>query len=303
MRKRKSTNAWAKFPAALPAKYYTDIKPIVSKLRRLMNEIVFAELPKWTKNEYVPDVSMDDAVTEKIGKTFHKLRVNYFGQEYPLDGDIKTIEFRNLVENQLVTTAASFAKFHKTRFSANQNFVIGVNPLQSEPWLKAYIKDWTAKNVLLIKNIPLVTIDEMQKTVIESVIKGESTTALRWKIQQNLGLAETRAQLIARDQTSKFYGTLTELRSKFNGWDFYEWNGVGPGGNERPDHLRLNNKIFRFSQPPVTVTTGKRAGERNNPGQDINCQCVPIIIFDRELIVQLVKQPDGSYAKPKQLAA
>jgi len=284
-------------------RYYSDIKPIVSKLRRLTNDLLYPNLKNFAGIQYVKDSSMDDSVTEKIGKLFHRFRVNYFGQEYPLDGDIKTAELRGLIHKQVAQTAVALAGFHKQRFDTNANFVIGVDPLKSEPWLNAYLRDWTNKNVLLIKNIPLMAIDEMQQEVIKSVMSGKSTTSLRWNIQQKLGLAETRAQLIARDQTNKLYGTLTELRSRFNGWEFYEWSGVGPGGNERPDHIRLNGKIFKFTEPPITVTTTKRAGERNNPGQDIQCQCVAIPIFNRELIIQLVKQPDGSYALPKQLAA
>ena len=34
---------------------------------------------------------------------------------------------------------------------ANANFVLGVDPVKSEPWLKAYLQDFTTQNVSLIK--------------------------------------------------------------------------------------------------------------------------------------------------------
>jgi SPP1 gp7 family putative phage head morphogenesis protein len=117
-----------------------------------------------------------------------------------------------------------------------------------------------------------------------------------------LGVSDKRAKLIARDQSNKLYGDLTELRAKFNGWEFYEWDD-SDDSRVRDDHKRLDGKIYKFSEPPVTVTTGKRAGERNNAGQDIQCRCLALIVFDRTVISLLKRQPDGSYAVPAVKAA
>lgn len=296
---RKSSKAWAKYPVQIESNYYRDLKPVVTRLRKLANEIIMPELSGWSQFSYI---SMDDSVSEKIGQKFHQFRVNLYGQEYPIGGDPRTLGFRNLIEYQVEKSAMSMQKFHKRRFVQNQKFVIGVDPLESEPWLKPHLRDWTNVNVGLIKDIPEFAISDMQKLITESVMKGESTTRLRWIIQDKLGVAEKRAKLIARDQANKMYGSLTELRSRFNGWDFYEWDTVEDEA-VRPDHKRLQGKIFAFSDPPVTVRSGKRSGEQNNPGQDIQCRCVAMILFDRQQILQLKKQPDGSYAVPKQIAA
>jgi uncharacterized protein with gpF-like domain len=31
--------------------------------------------------------------------------------------------------------------------------------------------------------------------------------------------------------------------------------------------------VIDWQYPPITVLKGKRAGERNHPGKDINCKC------------------------------
>jgi uncharacterized protein with gpF-like domain len=48
--------------------------------------------------------------------------------------------------------------------------------------------------------------------------------------------------------------------------------------NVRPDHKRLDGKIFNWDDAPISNTkTGKRA----HPGQDYGCNCVarPIVDF------------------------
>ncbi len=306
-RKAKSTKSWAKFPKSMAVNYWRDIKPVTDKIRRLYNELIEPELEAllWFAYVEVPDSSMDDSVTEKIGKLFRRFRINYYGQEYPIDGDVKTIAFRNKVENQVEKDSKAIARFHKARFDSNAKFVIGIDPLKSEPWLKGYLRDWTTQNVNLIKDIPDFAVDSMENLVTQSVLRGDSQTFLKGQIINLLGVTDSRARLIARDQSNKLYGTLTELRSQFNGWDFYEWNDSNDSrvrtlanSSGYSDHARLDGKIFKFSEPPVTVFKGKRAGERNNPGQDINDRCVALVIMDREKISQLKKQPDGSYAIP-----
>ncbi len=38
----------------------------------------------------------------------------------------------------------------------------------------------------------------------------------------------------------------------------------------RPDHRRLNGKMFRWDDPPVV---NHRSGERGHPGMDGRCRC------------------------------
>ena len=45
----------------------------------------------------------------------------------------------------------------------------------------------------------------------------------------------------------------------------------------RPDHRALNGKIFSFDDPPIT---NQETGDKNNPGEDFGCNCVPIPIID-----------------------
>lgn len=294
---RKSTKQWAKFPMTLDDNYKSRLKPVTDNIRKLYKKLIEPELEEWNKHEYIDldKISFDDSVEDKVGKKFHEFKINYYGVSYPLNGDPKTLAWRNLIESQVKIEAKSVARVHKNRFDKNTKFVLGVDPLKSEPWLNGVLKDWTAQNVSLIKNIPDFAIDGMQKTIMNSILNGESTSFLKDQLAKVLEDSDRRLNLIARDQTNKLYGALTKFRSQENGWDFYEWS-TSNDQRVRKDHERLNNKIFRFSKPPVIVTSGKRAGTRGNPGDDIQCRCVALVKFDQAFRFKKNNDSVGSYS-------
>lgn len=305
----KSTKAWAKFPKNLAPKYFKEIRPVTDRLTRIYKEMIEPELEKLLQMEIVetPDDqrSMDASISETIASLFKKFREKYFAQTYNKNQDPKTVKFRRKTEDTVFKAAKSISEFHKTRFGANAKAMAG-ETLRGEPWLRDYLSDWTLQNVSLIKDIPTDSIDKMEQLVTGSVLRGDSRTFLKEQIKRLLNTSENRARFIARDQTNKMYGTLTELRANHNGWDYYEWNTAGdervreiPRTNKNSDHEKLDGEIFKFSEPPITIQRGSQAGARNNPGQDYNCRCVALVIFDQQKINNLRKQPDGSYMEVK----
>ena len=279
---------------------------MMKRIREIYDQDIEPELGKLLEFEHVELASLDESITERIIALFRRFRIKFFGQSYPKDGDPVTGKFRRRLENTISKNAKSISRLHKTRYEANARFVADVSILQSEPWLNGYLQDWTMQNVSLIKDIPLDSIEKMQQLITTSVLRGDSRKFLKDQVKNLLNISEGRAKLIARDQTSKLYGTLTKLRSLANGWEYYEWVTAGdervreiPRNNRTEDHAKLEGKIFKFTEPPITVLRGKRAGERNNPTESIQCRCIAAVIFDRQIINSLKKQSDGSYEIPK----
>lgn len=83
--------------------------------------------------------------------------------------------------------------------------------------------------------------------------------------------AIARAALIARDQTLKTNAAVSRARMKAAGVTDYGWS-TSRDERVRPMHAALEGQRFAFDDPPVT----NAAGETNNPGEDIQCRCVPI---------------------------
>ncbi len=102
--------------------------------------------------------------------------------------------------------------------------------------------------------------------------RGAHVDVLRSELMERYGVAESRAELIARDQLGKMNGQLAEARAREIGVDEYIWRvsgGVGGDGRNRPMHLKLEGTKHRYDDPPVT----NEDGDTNNPGEDFQCRC------------------------------
>jgi SPP1 gp7 family putative phage head morphogenesis protein len=150
--------------------------------------------------------------------------------------------------------------------------VLRVDPFASEPWLKPLTDDWIAQNVGLVRSVAESALGDLEQVIYRMVREGRSIKDIRTEVRDTFNISKNRAKLIARDQVNKFNGQLTETRQTHLGVVEYIWHD-SEDQRVRPDHARLDNKKFKWKSPPITVTSGKRAGERNHPGGDIQCRC------------------------------
>ena len=88
-------------------------------------------------------------------------------------------------------------------------------------------------------------------------------------LMQRLGVSQSRAQLIARDQTGKYFGALTEARHRAAGATKYIWRTAGDE-RVRPEHAARDGKIYSYDNPPID----------GHPGIAIRCRCTQSPIFD-----------------------
>ena len=156
---------------------------------------------------------------------------------------------------------------------------LGVNILEDYfdgPFYADILDKWVKENVNLIVTIPHDALDEMEKIVIQSYLDGKPITAITKEIQRNYSTTKSHARLIARDQMGKLNSKITQHQQKACGVRRYKWSDSGDS-RVRRDHRRLNGKIFSWDDPPVIDT---RTGRRGHPGDDYQCRCVAIPVFD-----------------------
>ena len=134
-------------------------------------------------------------------------------------------------------------------------------------------------NVRLIRTIAPTLLDQVQETVGEGYRAGLRVEDLSKQIAERFGVAESRANLIARDQTGKLNAKLTETRNREVGATRYVWQISGSpegDGRVRDMHAELDGQTFRYDDPPVT----NLQGDRNNPGEDYQCRCSALPVLE-----------------------
>lgn len=131
--------------------------------------------------------------------------------------------------------------------------------------LELYIKGWTQDNIL-----------KLRQQIQPHVMAGGRAEGLVKVLEENYGVATRKAKFLARQETALLMSKFQETRYSDMGIKKYRWS-TAHDEKVRKDHKALDGKIFAFDLPPVT---DRRSGARNNPGQDFNCRCVAIPLFD-----------------------
>jgi SPP1 gp7 family putative phage head morphogenesis protein len=129
---------------------------------------------------------------------------------------------------------------------------------------------WVADNVALIKTIDARYFDDLAKVLSENIRLGTNTRDLTQILQERYNVSKARARVIARDQTAKLNGRLTEAKHTRLGITSYKWSTSGDE-RVRPEHVKLNGKIMQWNSPHPT---------EGHPGSAVQCRCVAIPVVD-----------------------
>lgn len=157
------------------------------------------------------------------------------------------------------------------------NRILGVNPESLTQNLAAYRQGYVG----LVKRATATQAKKLDR--ILETNSGLHVRDLTRLIETQTGVDNARAELWARDQTTKLYSRVTRERHESLGIEEYTWttacdeivrgdpNGKWPVRNGKGgDHFSLNGRTFRYDQPPIVDHTGRTA----NPGDDYQCRCI-----------------------------
>ena len=141
--------------------------------------------------------------------------------------------------------------------------------------LQKYTKKW------LIEKLP-----EMRLKIQKAVLDGYRQDEVQTMLEKEYGIMERKAKFLAQNETSIMMAQLKKATYTEMGFDEFVWNTI-LDTKERPEHRKLNGKIFRFDNPPII---DERTGQRGLPGETYNCRCGLTVIrrdsvfFDKEEI-------------------
>lgn len=146
------------------------------------------------------------------------------------------------------------------RTSLQRNFEeTGALPIMLETGVKGSTKTWAHEAVA-----------RLRAQVEENASQGYRAEELAERIRAEYGSSKTRAELIARQETSNFMANFREARAKDAGIRRYKWVAV-MDSRTRSDHRKLHGQIFYYDKPPIADT---RTGARANPGKYFRCRCM-----------------------------
>lgn len=160
------------------------------------------------------------------------------------------------------------AKRHDADFMAAAKRALGVDltAVVREEDLEDYLRMAAERNASLIKSLSDDMVKRVQQATYDAYLNGRPVTALRKQLQEQFGIGDRRARLIARDQTAKLNSDLNRIRQEQAGVTSYTWM-TSHDERVRERHRKLDGKVYKWGEP-----TG--AEEGLPPGKPIQCRCI-----------------------------
>lgn len=154
------------------------------------------------------------------------------------------------------------------------NFRAATKLLGTQPTadVKGRIALVRAENVRLIKAATVEYFDQVEDILTDPANEGLAVDELAALLEERGGVSESRAELIARDQTTKLNGALNQMRQEGAGIERYVWS-TSRDERVRPTHAELEGTEQAWDDPPDID------GEALNPGEDIQCRCVALPVL------------------------
>lgn len=166
------------------------------------------------------------------------------------------------MERFLHTQAERTGEWAHQQFSKQARAAIGVDIFSPNPLLRKRVEGFVTGNVERIKNLTEDTSQRISALVLQAVQDGRSYDRLAADIGNAFDVSESRATLIARDQTGKLYGQINADQQKAAGIDKFVWR-TSNDDRVRDEHADLEGEVFSYDDPP----------DEGLPGEAVNCRC------------------------------
>lgn len=165
--------------------------------------------------------------------------------------------------------ARATSEHQRREWTRQVRAAIGVDPTLSEPWLLPEIEAFGRENASLITRMAQETIDKIQTHVTAATLAGDRHETLAKVLRERMGVAESRAKLIARDQVLSFTSDLAATRQQAAGVTEYIWRTMNDN-RVRSSHEARAGLRFRWSDAPPG----------GHPGTEVLCRCYAEPVID-----------------------
>jgi len=166
------------------------------------------------------------------------------------------------------------AQRHTDKFmeNARRAFEVDLRGVITKEDLREHLNALGQRNVALITGLTNDLARRVQAATLETLISGETVGKLRERIKKDLKATDSRAALIAADQTNKLNADMNRIRHMQAGITKYSWL-TSQDERVRPLHASLDGREYKYGEP-----TG--AEEGLPPGKPIRCRCIAQAIVE-----------------------
>jgi SPP1 gp7 family putative phage head morphogenesis protein len=161
---------------------------------------------------------------------------------------------------------------------------MGIDIFSDSTTITNYVQLSIANNVQLITSIPEQYLTQVESIVMTNIRSGGRPSSIAKSLQQQFGVTERRAKMIARDQTAKVNGQLNAKRQQDVGFEYFIWT-TSKDERVRDRHQHISEKItaygkgvYKWSNPPLS-----EKGEPILCGTDYQCRCIAAPISNEEV--------------------
>ena len=273
-----------KRPPRYPEQAEREFKRITNSYMRLLNKLLKEHLPEIKNAADAEKNRRHDDTTDLLAvatKVFEKIANE-------LQRDMEAFGLEHRVEDMAKLTRKLSISEWKKAVESTLGIQLADDYYTGELFRKL-MKEWIDSNVDLIKTIPNDSLSKMRELVLEGYRNGKPTTKIVKEIQEVYGMTRRHAQLIARDQIAKLNGQIARLQQEDAGVSEYIWSTSGDS-RVRQGHKALDGKRFKWSDPPIVDA---KTGRRCHPGEDYQCRCVALAVFDYETIDLPISENGG----------
>lgn len=278
----------AKYTPKFPSSAEREYIRVANQYMSIEKQVLMKYMPELKRiiNEGTPDFNSDArnskkdnqkhrrlARFEEVDNTIRRLQLLFESIDKELAAAYGLYGLKRQLERIAnLDTKLSIAEWKKT---VRKTF--GLNLLDdyySGDIYKDLIEQWISANVDLISTIPKESLGKIKEQVYQNYMDGKPSTNIVKDLQEQYGIDKRHAKLIARDQTAKLNSEITQHQQKDAGVSRYKWS-TSLDERVRDSHADLEGKIFSWDDPPETD-----GGRRCNPGEDYQCRCCAIPVFD-----------------------
>ena len=185
--------------------------------------------------------------------------------------------------NEIDAVAQGVSEWTATEFARQVQSVMGIDIRLRVPEVSGLLDSFRSENLDLIVRGPVrgesVSLTDDKVDRIGDILSGgenRRVETIAGQIQDELGITDRRAALIARDQVLGLNGDITQARHEAAGIEEYTWS-TSKDERVRPGHAELEGTRQRYDDPPVI---DEKTGRTGNPGDDFQCRCVGIPIIE-----------------------